>query len=367
LSDYFALGNALLTDTLSDGQAFDPSFLPQLQYTQHTQSLPSANFLLNTNYSVAVDPTHPTDPGRQVVTFELSQELDRRGLNSGTKLLGAGIPWNNLSGTGGTGNPATPPTANPSGPGTTGTVTFHATVLNDYRVAPQQGPAVVQGDQLTDIAELGADVLNYDDLSPTSNKVEDGSQRAFTLTSGNTHKDVYQVNDTTYTGQRVIPGDKVTFKITYNVPFSSIDNYTIKDFLPLPIFVASNPFQYDSSLAGTGTAPPENHWTFGTDDTFSLVNGGPIPSVTANTQTNSLTWNFGSYSDVQNRDGKTEILFTVKVTDRPFGDGLKLTNQAQQSETNAKGELISSRGHCRQRLRALRQWVFHVTHLVVRM
>jgi len=339
LSDYFALGDALLTDTLSDGQAFDPSFLPQLQYTQHTQSLPSANFPLNTNYSVATD---PTDPGRQVVTFDLSQELDRRGLDSGTKLLGAGIPWNNLSGTGGTGNPATPPTANPSGPGTTGTVTFHATVLNDYRVAPQQGPAVVQGDRLTDIAELGADVLNYDDLSPTSNKVEDGSQRGFTLTSGNTHKDVYQVNDTTYTGQRVIPGDKVTFKITYNVPFSSIDNYTIKDFLPLPIFVASNPFQYDSSLAGTGTAPPENQWTFGSDDTFSLVNGGPIPSVTANTQTNSLTWDFGSYSDVQNRDGKTEILFTVKVTDRPFGDGLKLTNQAQQSETNANGDPISS-------------------------
>ena len=348
LSDYFALGNALLTDTLSDGQAFDPSFLPQLQYTQHTQSLPSANFLLNTNYSVAVDPTHPTDPGRQVVTFELSQELDRRGLNSGTKLLGAGIPWNNLSGSGGTGDPATPPTANPSGPGTTGTVTFHATVLNDYRVSPQEGPAVVQGDRLTDIAKLRADVLNYDDLSPTSNKVEDGSQRGFTLTSGNTHKDVYQVNGNPYTGQRVIPGDNVTFKITYNVPFSSIDNYTIKDFLPLPIFVASNPFQYDSSIAGTTTAPQVNHWTFGTDDTFSLINGGPIPSVspntsvTANTQTNSLTWNFGSYSDVQNRDGKTEILFTVKVTDRPFGDGLKLTNQAQQSETNANGDPISS-------------------------
>ena len=66
------------------------------------------------------------------------------------------------------------------------------------------------------------------------------------------------------------------------------------------------------------------------------------PTVTANTQTNSLTWNFGSYSDVQNRDGKTEILFTVKVTDRPFGDGLKLTNQAQQSETNANGDPISS-------------------------
>ena len=345
LSDYFALGDALLTDTLSDGQAFDPSFLPQLQYTQHTQSLPSANFLLNTNYSVATD---PTDPGEQVVTFELSQELDRRGLNSGTKLLGAGIPWNNLSGNGGTGDPATPPTANPSGPGTTGTVTFHATVLNDYRVSPQEGPAVVQGDRLTDIAKLRADVLNYDDLSPTSNKVEDGSQRGFTLTSGNTHKDVYQVNGNPYTGQRVIPGDNVTFKITYNVPFSSIDNYTIKDFLPLPIFVASNPFQYDSSIAGTTTAPQVNHWTFGTDDTFSLINGGPIPSVspntsvTANTQTNSLTWDFGSYSDVQNRDGKTEILFTVKVTDRPFGDGLKLTNQAQQSETNANGDPISS-------------------------
>ena len=57
------------------------------------------------------------------------------------------------------------------------------------------------------------------------------------------------------TNQRVIPGDNVTFKITYNVPFSSIDNYTIKDFLPLPIFVASTSTNTIHRIAGTGTAP----------------------------------------------------------------------------------------------------------------
>ncbi len=338
VSDYFALGSAVLSDILSDGQEFDTSFTPQFQYTQQTQSFPSSDFDPS-NYSVTTDPN-----GEQTVSFDLSQELNRLGLATNVKLLGAGIPSPN-----GTGDPLIPPTSNPGGPGTEGIVRFRATVRNDYRVAPSEGPAVVQGDRLNDTARFTASVLKYDNLDNTFQLVTDASQRGFTLTSGNTHKSVFAINGSPpTTNQRVIPGDDVTFKITYDVPFSSIDNYTIKDFLPLPIFVASTSFQYDPTLAGTGTAPPENYWTFGSNDTFSLVNGGPIPSVspntsvTANTQTNSLTWDFGSYSDVQNRDGKTEILFTVNVTNRPFGDGLKLTNQAQQSETNANGDRISS-------------------------
>ena len=332
VSDYFALGSAVLSDILSDGQEFDTSFTPQFQYTQQTQSFPSSDFDPS-NYTVTTDPN-----GEQTVSFDLSQELNRLGLATNTKLLGAGIPSPN-----GTGDPLIPPTSNPGGPGTEGIVRFRATVRNDYRVAPSEGPAVVQGDRLNDTARFTASVLKYDNLDNTFQLVTDASQRGFTLTSGNTHKSVFAINGSPPTpNQRVIPGDDVTFKITYDVPFSSIDNYTIKDFLPLPIFVASTSFQYDPTLAGTGTAPSTNQWTFGSHDTFSLVNGGPIPSVTANTQTNSLTWDFGSYSDVQNRDGKTELLFTVNVTNRPFGDGLKLTNQAQQSETNANGDPISS-------------------------
>ena len=175
------------------------------------------------------------------------------------------------------GDPLIPPTSNPGGPGTEGIVRFRATVRNDYRVAPSEGPAVVQGDRLNDTARFTASVLKYDNLDNTFQLVTDASQRGFTLTSGNTHKSVFAINGSPPTpNQRVIPGDDVTFKITYDVPFSSIDNYTIKDFLPAD-FCCSTSFQYDPTLAGTGTAPLTNQWTFGSHDTFSLVNGGQYP------------------------------------------------------------------------------------------
>ena len=49
---------------------------------------------------------------------------------------------------------------------------------------------------------------------------------------------------------------------------------------------------------------------------------------------------FGSYSDVQNRDGKTGFVYR-QCHEQAVGDGLKLTS-AQQSETNANGDPISS-------------------------
>jgi len=334
VSDYFALDNFDITDVMSDGQEFDASFTPTLTYTQRSgsESYTAVPFA-PANFTVTVN--NVTGDGTTDVVFDVSSQLAAlRGTLDGD-LLGAAIP------PGGTGGPT--PNPLPSGPGTRGTITFRARVLDQYRQTPRPGAAVVQGDRMTDDATTTATVLAFSNLSPTSSSVSDGSSKSFTLVSGQADKSVYAINGVAPTaGQRVTAGDDVTFRLTYTLPFSSIKDYQITDFLPLPVFVAQD---LDFAVGGpSATAPAVGQWSFGPDDTFSQAPiGGPNPGkATGNTAANSITWSFGTFADPSDRSGKTDILFTVKATNRPFGDGLLLTNQARQSERNETNQLITS-------------------------
>ncbi|MFM8892502.1 MAG: hypothetical protein ACKOTB_12930 [Planctomycetia bacterium] len=152
---------------------------------------------------------------------------------TGGKVLGAGVP------DGGTGAPTDLPDPLPAGPGTQGTITFRTRVLDQYRQTPRPGADVVQGDVMADEATTTADVLAYDDLTPTGDTRDDGSSASFTLVSGSATKEVYAVNGSPVSGTPVVTaGDAVTFRITYDLPFSSIKDYQVTDFLPLPLCAA---------------------------------------------------------------------------------------------------------------------------------
>ena len=328
VSDFFALGDLTLTDLLSDGQAFDASFTPTIRFQQKVQTL--NDLFAPANFSVAVQPD-----GTTRVIFDVASQIAALGLLSGTDVLGAAIPL------GGTGGPE--PNPLPGGPGTTGTITFRARVLDQYRQTPRPGADVVQGDVMTNQVTTRADVLAYADLDPTGRTVTDGSSTSFTLVSGTATKAVYAINGAPVSGTPVVTaGDAVTFRITYDLPFSSIKDYRITDFLPLPIFAAQN-----LTFAGGGpsaTAPATGTWSFGPTDTFSQPPiGGPRPgTAVANTAANSLTWAFGTFQDSLDRAAVTDILFTVTATNRPFADGLLLTNQAEQTERNETGDVLTS-------------------------
>ncbi len=331
VSDYFALDNFDVSDVISDGQEFDASFTPKLTFTQKTETFTAQPFA-GANYTVAVQPNGSTN-----VDFDVSAQLQALGLTTGGKVIGAGIPNT------GTGSSSTPPNPLPGGPGTTGTITFRARILNQYRVTPRPGADVVQGDVLGDEADTTATVLAFSNLTPTSSTVSDGSSASFTLVSGAATKSVYAVNGVPTSGTPVVTaGDTVTFRLTYSLPFSSIKDYKVSDFLPLPIFAAQN-----LTFAGGGpsaTVPATGTWSFGPTDTFSQPPiGGPNPgTAVANTAANSLTWSFGTFEDTQNRPAVTDILFTVTATNRPFADGLLLTNQAEQTERNETGDVLTS-------------------------
>ncbi|MFM8290920.1 MAG: beta strand repeat-containing protein, partial [Planctomycetia bacterium] len=326
VSDYFALTDFTIDDLLTDGQDFDTSFTPTLAFTQKgetlaAQAIDAANYVVNDTFA----------NGTTTVDFDVSAELLRRGLTTGRNLVGAGIDNT------GTGGPDPDPL--PGTPGTTGTITFRTVVRNTYRAT---GDEVVQGDVVGNTAAADSTVLNFTNLTPTTSTFSDGSAASVTLASGDLQKAVHAVNGAVVTGVPVVkPGDTVTFRLTYNLPFSSIGQYTLTDFLPLPIFIASN-LTFDSSgnpFPGTG------QWQFGPLDTFSQPDppgvGGPVPTTSFNAAANSVSWNFGTFQDDEDRDGVTDIFFTVTATDRPFIDGLLLTNQGVQTEVTTQGETLS--------------------------
>ncbi|MDA7885309.1 DUF11 domain-containing protein [Pirellulales bacterium] len=333
VSDFFALDAAVLEDVLSDGQEFDASFTPTLTFRQQAGNNNYANEPFDpANVSTTLNPL-----GTQTVSFDISEQLKAlRGPTAPGSILGASIP---LSGTGG----SVPPT-NPGGPGTTGTIVFQAKVLNDYRQTPSPGADVVEGDVMTDNADIAATVLNYSDLTPTSSVVTNGSQKSFTLANGGSDKTLFAINGTTPTpNQRVVPGDEVTFRLEYTLPFSSIKDYEIVDYLPLPIFDPTGDLVWNGQPPSSA-APQAGQWSFGPTDTFSQapINGPNPGNATLKANANSLTWDFGTFADPIDRSGKTDILFTVTATNKPFGDGLLLTNQGQQSEVNQQGTVITS-------------------------
>jgi uncharacterized repeat protein (TIGR01451 family) len=329
VSDYFALQNFNIADVLSDGQEFDATFTPTLTFTQKSETFTAQPFA-GANYTVAVQPNGSTN-----VDFDVSAQLQALGLTTGGKLVGAGIPNT------GTGSPSTPPNPLPGGPGTTGTITFRARVLDQYRQTPRPGADVVQGDVMTNEVDTTATVLAFADLSPTSSTVSDGSSTSFTLVSGAVTKAVYAINGVPASGTPVVTaGDAVTFRITYNLPFSSIKDYQITDFLPLPIFAAQN-----LTFAGgspSAAVPAAGQWKYGPTDTYAAISG-ITPATSANTAANSVTWNFGTFQDSLNRSAVTDILFTVTATNRPFADGLLLTNQTEQTERNETGDVLTSK------------------------
>ena len=328
VSDYFALENFNVADILSDGQEFDASFTPTLTFTQKSETFTAQPFA-GANFTVAVQADGSTN-----VDFDVSAQLQALGLTTGGKLVGAGIPNT------GTGSPSTLPDPLPGGPGTTGTIKFRARVLNEYRATPRPGADVVQGDVMTNEADTTATVLAFANLDPTSSTVSDGSSTSFTLVSGAATKSVFAINGVPASGTPVVTaGDAVTFRITYNLPFSSIKDYRISDFLPLPIFAAQN-----LSFAGgspSASVPAAGQWKYGPTDTYAAISG-ITPTTSANTAANSVTWNFGTFEDSLNRSAVTDILFTVTATNRPFADGLLLTNQAEQTERNETGDVLTS-------------------------
>jgi uncharacterized repeat protein (TIGR01451 family)/fimbrial isopeptide formation D2 family protein len=315
VSDYFSFDGLVLTDMLSDGQRADPAS-PILTVREGGAVL----------YAGAFDPANVSivanADGTTALAFRVADELLLRGFDP------------TLSG-GRVGDPAG---------ATTLSVTFESEVSRYYA----DGRPLLQGDG------LGNTVAVTGSLPGTGTAVTDAGAAAAALARGQgLTKSIYLVNGEA-PGLAVPPvtnGDTVTFRLQYTLPTGSVNTFTLTDFLPLPIFrvVGENgPITFldirDDGLDPATIPPPGSAW-WHPDDTFDLAN--PIgyagaPTLLLDVASNSITFDFGSFHMEVPQELTVDILFRLPVEDRPFGDGLFLTNLVTAREANTAGVVVTS-------------------------
>ena len=370
-SDYFVFSDIIITDTISDGQHFDPAFGPTLSFNGNGFSLSAgafnaANRDVSCNYTGLPLPVPNADctiddpaanDGTTGLEFRVSNEILLRQPAS----LGRGV--------GGCIDPligsADPNCGTYNDGPTNSTIVFRSIVqdqfTDDHLLPGRSGdPSVDQGDVLVNNVDISGNVLDTSDFSPTGNSEADTSTDSVSIGTGGLSKFIYAVNGAAPGDPvQVSPSDNVTYRIRYVMPTGDEENLRFDDYLPLPIFQVGDPD--DNGTSGPGDPPP---WTFnptkstgisdtpspgeamfGPDDSFyaytCLGTGTPAgclaPTLTSNVGNNNLTFDYGDFDGLDEQQYIADILFTVTVNDDPFADRLFLTNQAHAFEgsTNA--------------------------------
>ncbi len=350
ISDYFAFDDLIVDDLLGDGQVFDDSFTPTLSISEHGSSSSGdfdiANYTETTNRTADGDPA-PND-GTTALQFRISDELVARGLNA--NLTGGGIDSQTTGLAGG-------PYNNPPLPhaGTTATITYRAIVSDEYSDDYPSGDAPLNpGDGVGNSVVLDGRLLDpADNLNPYPGdpREDDDSGAGFSIPLPELAKSFHAINGDTDSDNWVVdpsgnpnvqPGDTVTFRLTYELPSRDLEDFSLTDYVPLPVFHVDDPdedgsagpaWTFDAVYPGDATPPAAGHAKFGPDESFHPIRGA-YPAVSINTANgnNTLIFDYGTADDPTNTPGTVDILFTVTVADDPFADGLFLTNQVRASE-----------------------------------
>ena len=335
VSDYFSFDDVKLTDVISDGQDFDTTFTPVLQITMDGNT--SSEEIDTTNYTHSVNAD-----GTETLSFDISEELARRFGSS--KFTGGCIPD---SGTG-TGNPPDCDAYN-DGP-TTGRITFRAVVKEEFdQNYPSGDQSVDQGDVLTDNATISGNVLSIEDNnSQTGYDETEASRSSFRIENGSVSKEIYAINGSTTLPDplKIRPGDTVTYRIKFSMPTNDVEDLSLTDYLPLPVFDATEIATFDD-VADT-SSPSAGHAKFGPDDTFHQLyddgSGNDYPALSTSSSENSVAFDYGSFDSTDTSPSTIDLLFTVTVEDDPFADGLFLTNMVRAHNGSTNAEAVSSDG-----------------------
>jgi len=341
VSDYFALQNLIVDDIISDGQRIDPTFVPTITWTEHgqtftTQVFQPADYTVTPHYSTPGDgnPNDGTD-GTTDISFNVSGQLAANGQSP--ILLGGGIP---AGGTGAGPLPNNPPL--PFGP-TTVTVKFRTVIQTDFSDNYPSGDAQLDPRDLlnSSVTASGGVVQANNATTPTGQTASDTSGASVTIVNSSVSKTIYAINGSTNlapfigsNGQYLLkPGDTVTYRLDYFLPSGSVENLDLTDYLPLPVFSATEVTTFDDVLSAA--APLAGHAQFGPNETLRAVHGSP-PTISTDASANSLDFNYGTTDNPAGTAKTVDLLFTVTVGTQPFADGLFLTNQVQGEENNTQ-------------------------------
>lgn len=340
ISDFFAFDDLYVSDDISDGQRWytDSTYYPTLsvngnQYVLGVDTFDSGNYVITNHYSPGG--VAPVD-GSTNVRFNVSDEIERRNADTGGWLVGGCIPVDVSLTSGGLDGASFDCGAYNNG-ATTAEIVFYTRVQENYSDDfPSGDQSVDQGDTLENAVIVDGHILSEDDLSYTSETEDDDSGTDLVIERGLIYKSIYAINGDTSVPSpvRIAAGDEVTYRITYTLPTSDVEDMGFRDYLPLPIFNSDGDFSTTAvpiNAAIAGTVPPAGEATFGPSDTFYAYSG-LVPTVQAYDSENSLEFFYGDFDDTRDLNTVVDLLFTVTVTNDPFADGLFLTNQVRAHE-----------------------------------
>jgi uncharacterized repeat protein (TIGR01451 family) len=327
VSDYVQARNVVVTDILSDGLLFLAQPAPTLTFADKNGAVQGV-FALGTDAIVDESHEHPCGDGATVVRFDISKALATltAGVAGASPLHQAGIL------TGGEVGPVPPSVA------ATGTITFHVRIADQFNCrVPSGEQSVDKHDRLTNRAAIAGEVLELAGEPGDVTAEDDSFLVVAEIAHGTVDKSIVARNGDPSDPllQRspplFAPGDTVTFRLSYCFPSTDAEDFRLEDFLPSPVFDASQ-------VTGVTLGPNDQLGIFPTP---CPDEHGNVPPDFVNTSRNSVCFFFGSFNDPENKRRCAEILFTVPVTDQPFADNLVPTNMVSESERNSFKELFS--------------------------
>ncbi len=227
---------------------------------------------------------------------------------------------------------------------THGSITYQAVIGQAYHSEDNSGTGgsdndVDQGDVLDGGVTITGDVYANGAFSGSSEA--DGSCDSIQIVTGSVDKDIFAVNGVTPSqpgNPHISPGDTVTYRLHYEMPLSSTEDFHLTDYLPLPIFDAdATGWSFDATeyTAGNGNAPAPGNWAYTNLDSYHDLTGVNNPTVSADGAQNSLIFDWDPYHNQSGgSDNNTviDIVFTVTASNEPFADGMFLTNQVRATE-----------------------------------
>ena len=375
ISDYFAFDNVIVNDLMSDGLEFLPAFTsgpfdsdplelrPVLTFAMHAGAAANITVAFDESNILAVE----NADGTTSIQFDVYQQLvDSNYINPGDPLLGGLIP------VGGT-VPADMGT-NTLQSATVGSITYRAKVRNEY-VSAVGDPDVNQGDTLSNSVTISGRNLDVETLAPNGNTVTDGSGTEIEIVTGTVQKELFSTSRNGVQrfpgdlngGLEVVPGDVITWRITYDLPLSEFEGLRLEDYLPLPVFdVAdldlSQIYAYQAPTSGDPGYLTGGRISFGPNDTFFGSNGpgstgdGGIndnpnyaipgtPTLSSNLPNNAFFIDFGDYDIPESEDPVNttiEIFVSTVITEAVYAEGLLFTNQVATSESNSFSATVAS-------------------------
>jgi uncharacterized repeat protein (TIGR01451 family) len=228
-------------------------------------------------------------------------------------------------------------TSGSAGRAVTGTITYRTIVLDSFEdTVPSKDMSIDEGDRFQAQVLATATTVTPATQKVTTYHATDDSGLGQQLAVGRLTTSVYAINGQPASGGAPVKaGDLVTYRITREVRSSDIENLSITEFLPMPIYqLGSLVWQGNDTTVKAGTV------RLGGGDSFhSLFNVTPV--ITVDKVTNSFKLSYPSVDSTANKTTTIELLVTVAVQDQPFADGMWLTSVSRTEQGSSNNGTFS--------------------------